>query len=236
MLELVGLAGLEARGVDQISGGQRQRVALARTLVTEPRLVLLDEPLGSLDANLRARMRAELRRIRAELGIAFLHVTGSETEALAMGDRLIVLDRGRVAQFDRPDAIYAQPATPRVARFLNCYNLLPGQVEDGAFVSASGRFPIAGAHREAGEGAYAIRQDLIAIAPSGTRVAADEAGLEARFVTSEYSGAAALYFFALENGGVIEVENHFSHRAPQEFEPRRPYSLIWKASDAVVFG
>jgi ABC-type Fe3+/spermidine/putrescine transport system ATPase subunit len=236
ILELAGLAELEARGVNQISGGQRQRVALARTLVTEPRLVLLDEPLGSLDANLRARMRAELRRIRAELGIAFLHVTGSEIEALAMGDRLIVLDRGRIAQFDRPDAVYAQPATPRVARFLNCYNLLPGRVEGGAFLSGSARFSLSSAHRSAEEPAYAIRQDLITIAPVETRIAADEARLEAKYVTSEYSGAAALYFFELETGEVVEVENHFSHRAPQEFEPRRPYSLIWKASDAVVFG
>ena len=236
VLQLVGLAGLEARGVHQISGGQRQRVALARTLVTEPRLVLLDEPLGSLDANLRARMRAELRRIRAELGIAFLHVTGSEVEALAMGDRLIVLDGGRIAQFDRPDEVYARPATPRVARFLNCYNLIPGRVENGGFLSANAKFPLAGAHRAAGEPAYAIRHDLIAIAPAEARTSADEASLQARFVTSEYSGASALYFFELENGAVVEVENHFSHRAPQEFEPRRPYTLIWKTSDAVVFG
>jgi putative spermidine/putrescine transport system ATP-binding protein len=236
MLELTGLSGLEARGVNQISGGQRQRVALARTLVTEPRLVLLDEPLGSLDANLRARMRAELRRIRAELGVAFLHVTGSEIEALAMGDRLIVLDRGRIAQFDKPDAVYAQPATPRVARFLNCYNLLPGRMENGAFLSGSARFPVAGVRRGAGEPAYAIRQDLIGIAPLETQIGADEAHLEATYLTSEYSGAAALYFFERETGEVIEVENHFSHRAPQEFEPHRPYSLVWKACDAVVFG
>ena len=95
-IELVGLKGLEQRGVHQISGGQKQRVALARTLVIKPKLVLLDEPLGALDANLRQRMRTELRRIREALDIPFLHVTGSETEALSMGDRLIVLDAGRI--------------------------------------------------------------------------------------------------------------------------------------------
>lgn len=236
MLELAGLAGLEGRGVNQISGGQRQRVALARTLVTEPRLVLLDEPLGSLDANLRARMRAELRRIRAELGIAFLHVTGSESEALAMGDRIVVLDRGRIAQFDKPDTVYARPATARVARFLNCYNLLPGRIAGGVFLSGRAKFPLGAAHRSSGDPAYAIRQDLITIAPVEMLPALDEARLEAKYVTSEYTGAAALYFFELETGEVVEVENHFSHRAPQEFEPHRPYSLIWKTSDAVVFG
>ena len=129
MLELVGLKGFEDRAVHQISGGQKQRVALARTLVIRPELVLLDEPLGALDANLRLRMRGELRRIREQLGIPFLHVTGSETEALAMGDRLIVLDSGRMSQFGRPSEIYDRPANPNVARFLNCYNVFDGSIE-----------------------------------------------------------------------------------------------------------
>jgi putative spermidine/putrescine transport system ATP-binding protein len=120
IIALVGLAGLEDRFITQISGGQRQRVALARTLVTEPRLVLLDEPLGALDSNLRARMRSELRQIRERLGVTFLHVTGNETEALAMGDTVIVLARGRVAQAADGDAVYNKPALPSVARFLNC--------------------------------------------------------------------------------------------------------------------
>ncbi|MCA9861339.1 MAG: ABC transporter ATP-binding protein, partial [Thermomicrobiales bacterium] len=126
VIELVGLAGMEGRGVHQISGGQKQRVALARTLVMAPQLVLLDEPLGALDANLRSRMRNELRSIREQLGVTFLHVTGSETEALAMGDRVVVLDRGRIAQFAAPDEVYARPATPNVAHFLNRYNLFDG--------------------------------------------------------------------------------------------------------------
>ena len=136
MLDLVGLKGLEDRGVHQISGGQKQRVALARTLVIRPKLVLLDEPLGALDANLRLRMRAELRRIREQLAIPFLHVTGSETEALAMGDRLIVLDKGRVIQFGRPSEIYDRPANPLVARFLNCYNVFDGAIEGEGFPHA----------------------------------------------------------------------------------------------------
>ena len=142
MLELVGLAGFEGRAVHQISGGQKQRVALARTLVIRPELVLLDEPLGALDANLRLRMRGELRRIREQLGIPFLHVTGSETEALAMGDRLIVLDSGRMSQFGRPSEIYDRPANPNVARFLNCYNVFDGAIEGNSFRTAYGSFPL----------------------------------------------------------------------------------------------
>jgi putative spermidine/putrescine transport system ATP-binding protein len=236
IIELVGLTGLADRGVHQISGGQRQRVALARTLVTEPRLVLLDEPLGALDANLRGRMRSELRSIRERLGVTFLHVTGSESEALAMGDRVIVLDHGRIGQFDEPDTVYNQPASPNVARFLNCYNIFGGRLEGGQFVGSGGRFALGGTRRAATEPAYCIRQDLIDIRPQDSALRAGEAGLSAHFVTSEYSGASVQYFFEIEGGRAVEVEAHLSHRRPEELEPRRQYTLAWNADQAVVFG
>ena len=236
MIDLVGLGGLADRGVHQISGGQRQRVALARTLVTEPRLVLLDEPLGALDANLRSRMRAELRQIRERLGVTFLHVTGSESEALAMGDRVIVLDRGRVGQFDEPDAVYTQPASENVARFLNCYNIFAGHLDGGRFVAAGGAFVLPNARRAAPEPAYCIRQDLIDIRPSDAAMRAGETGLVARFVTSEYSGSSVQYFFEVEGGRAVEVEAHLSHRRPEDLEPKRPYTLAWHADHALVFG
>lgn len=103
----MGLDGFGHRGVGAISGGQRQRVALARTLVTEPRIVMLDEPLGALDANLRARMCNELRAIRERLKVSFLHVTGSETEALMMGDCVAVLVEELNARFGGIDVIVA---------------------------------------------------------------------------------------------------------------------------------
>ncbi len=223
MIALVGLAGLEARGVHQISGGQRQRVALARTLVTEPRLVLLDEPLGALDANLRARMCGELRRIRSQLGVTFLHVTGSETEALAMGDRVVVLDAGRVAQFEPPEVVYNRPASARVARFLNCYNLLAAAPsQEPSSVPDSGRTT------------YAIRQDLIAVRPIDAVVDAREMRLAAAFVTSENSGPGATYFFRMPSGEIVTVEHHFSRHEPQTFEPDRTYQLVWNAEDALI--
>ena len=236
VIDLVGLKGLEDRGVTQISGGQRQRVALARTLVTEPRLVLLDEPFGALDANLRMRMRTELRAIRERLGVTFLHVTGSETEALAMGDTVIVLDRGRIGQMDEPDTVYNRPASPAVAKFLNCYNLFEGSLASDAFVSPAGRFPLsASATRRPGGPAYAVRYDRIEVRPAPAETAPDEVAIEGTFVTSEYTGASVLSFFSLADGRVVEVEDHLSHRAPPTYAPQQRYGLVWKRDAALVF-
>ena len=235
MVDLVGLSGLEGRAVTAISGGQRQRVALARTLVAEPSLVLLDEPLGALDANLRARMCGELRRIRERLGITFLHVTGSETEALAMGDRVVVLDAGRIAQVDAPDAVYASPADAGVARFLNCYNLLAGRSASGGFDSEGGRLPAPGSTPAGGgDAVYAIRHDVISVRPLDAPTTGEEGRLTADFVASEYSGPSITSFFRLPSGTMVTVEDHLSHREPRSFEPGRPYGLVWRAADALV--
>jgi ABC-type Fe3+/spermidine/putrescine transport system ATPase subunit len=236
MIDLVGLTGLDQRGVHQISGGQRQRVALARTLVTEPRVVLLDEPLGALDANLRMRMRGELRRIRSQLGVTFLHVTGSETEALAMGDRIIVLDAGRIGQFDVPDTVFNKPASPNVARFLNCYNLFAGTIEGASFAAEGNHFAIGPIRTPSRNAAYVIRQDLITIRPTREPVRSEEACLTATYLASEYTGAAFMYFFKTENGHIIEVENHLSHRPAQDLVVDAPYTLAWKTEDAIIFG
>ena len=237
IMELVGLGGLGGRNVNQISGGQRQRVALARTLITEPRLVLLDEPLGALDANLRMRMRAELRTIRERLNIPFLHVTGNESEALAMGDSVVVLDRGTIRQIGDSDTVYNRPASPAVARYLNRYNLFSGAVADQVFASAEARFPIGGAAILDGgdEPAYAIRYDRIEVRPAGAARRDNEVGVEAAFVASEYTGASQVSFFALPDGKVIEVESHVSLRAPERYEPRTRYSLTWDREAALVY-
>jgi putative spermidine/putrescine transport system ATP-binding protein len=235
IIALVGLGGLERRAVNQISGGQRQRVALARTLVTRPRVVLLDEPLGALDANLRTRMRGELRRIQSELGVSFVHVTGSETEALAMGDRMVVLDAGRVAQIDQPGTLYTRPATPNVARYLNCYQLFDGRFAADGFSSTVGRFNLP-ATRLDGDGAvYAVRRDQIEVRPFVSTADAGESSVGGVFLASEYSGPAVLYLFRLEDGRIVEVDHHLSHHPPQEFVTNERYRLVWRDASAIAF-
>jgi ABC-type Fe3+/spermidine/putrescine transport system ATPase subunit len=235
IIDLVGLAGLENRAVTQISGGQKQRVALARTLVTEPKMVLLDEPLGALDANLRARMRHELREIRERCGVTFLHVTGSETEALAMGDTVLVLDRGRIAQKDVSDMVYNRPVSADVARFLNCYNIFSGAIEGDRLVAKAASLPLAGLRQPSAAPSYAIRHDRIAIRATQDPVAADEVCIKGQFLADEYTGSAIYSFFALEDGSVFEVETHLSHRTRQDLVPQCPYALVWKKEDALVY-
>ena len=233
VIAMVGLTGLEERGVAQISGGQKQRVALARTLVMRPKLVLLDEPLGALDANLRLRMRAELRQIREQLGIPFLHVTGSETEALAMGDRVIVLDHGRIGQFGKPDEVYNRPATPNVARFLNRYNVFDGALDGEVFASSYGRFAF-GARMPSAKSAYAVRYDRLVAKPTGSVSPAP--AIRVNYVASEYLGAAIMHFFETNDGKVLEVEHHLSNGPPSTFSEGEAYELTWTAEDGIVFG
>jgi len=233
MIAMVGLAGMEGRGVDQISGGQRQRVALARTLAMEPKLVLLDEPLGALDANLRGRMRNELRAIRERLGVTFLHVTGSENEALAMGDRVVVLDRGRIIQSGTADQVYDAPASPDVAHFLNRFNLFEGSLSDGRFTGAFGtvRTPAA---RKSSRDIYAVRYDRMRVRSGAAQ--AEGPALKATFVASEYLGSSIMNFFETGDGQVVELEHHLSLGAPDAYEARKDYVLTWDPDQAIVFG
>ena len=127
-LEQVGLAGYEDRRIDELSGGQQQRVALARAVVIAPSVLLLDEPLSNLDAKLREETRAQIRHVQSEAGITGVYVTHDQAEAMAMSDRIAVLEAGRVHQVDTPRTIYHRPATAFVARFIGRSNVLPVEV------------------------------------------------------------------------------------------------------------
>ena len=137
-LGVVALEGFAERYPNQLSGGQRQRVALARALICEPKLILLDEPLGALDAELRRQMQEFLKSLQRQVRISFLFVTHDQEEAIAMSDRICVMNQGRIEQIGAPDEIYYRPRTRFVATFFGDNNLLPGQRQGAAVATAFG--------------------------------------------------------------------------------------------------
>src|SRR5207247_10536293 len=129
-LEMVGLTELAQRKPRALSGGQQQRVALARVLVTKPKALLLDEPLGDLDRLLQLRMRVELRNLQRQLGLMFIHVTHNQEEALSMADRIVVMNEARIQQIADPLTIATKPATELVARFMGDNNIIRGKLAE----------------------------------------------------------------------------------------------------------
>jgi len=130
VLELVQLVGFEKRMPDELSGGQRQRVAIARAIINEPKVLLLDEPLGALDLQLRRQMQTELKRLQKQLGITFVYITHDQEEALNMSDRIAVMRDGKFEQIGTPQEVYDHPRTSYVARFVGSANILHGTVTD----------------------------------------------------------------------------------------------------------
>ena len=138
MLAMMQITRLADRRIDQLSGGQRQRVALARAIAVRPRALLLDEPLTALDAKLRDTLRLEIDSLLRSLGITAIYVTHDQAEAMALGDRIVVMEHGRVAQIGKPRDIYQRPATRFVAEFIGTMNRLSGVVRNGAFTCRAG--------------------------------------------------------------------------------------------------
>ena len=173
MLSLVGLSGFEARDVTSLSGGQQQRVAIARALVCEPRVLLLDEPLGALDLKLRKDMQIELKRIQQRTGITFIYVTHDQEEALAISDRIAVMKDGHIMQIGTPRDIYAKPQNPFVAGFIGVSNFLDCEVNapapGNAAVSIKGELditvPVSRAYT--GSGKISARPEQLFFSESG---------------------------------------------------------------------
>lgn len=199
-LALVGLTAFADRRPAQLSGGQQQRVALARTIVIEPEVLLLDEPLSNLDAKLRVEMRAELRALQRKLGITAIYVTHDQEEANAIADRIALLDQGRIQQIGTPIELYDQPANRFVATFLGTANLIEGRVSNGAFLNDG--FALPAINAPDGPACISIRPQDIALS-AGT------AGIGAVVVEREFLGSVVRY--RLETGGqtiVAEVPHH----------------------------
>jgi putative spermidine/putrescine transport system ATP-binding protein len=166
LVALTNITGLEDRRVDQLSGGQRQRVALARAVAIRPGILLLDEPLTALDAALRDRLRGELNRLLRSLGITTIYVTHDQAEAMELGDRIVVMQKGVIAQIGTPRDIYFTPQTRFVAEFVGAANILEAPVADGHLVLPGGRLALAGAADTASAIAM-VRPETIRIVGEG---------------------------------------------------------------------
>ncbi len=167
MLELVGLGRFANRYANQMSGGQQQRVALARALAIQPQVLLLDEPLSALDAKVRSRLRDEIRRVQLEVGITTLFVTHDQEEALAIADRVGVMQAGKLEQLGPPTLVYSRPATPFVADFVGLTNRIPAEVKFGGVEVRGTQLPLVQQDVPTGPAIALVRPEAVTIAGNG---------------------------------------------------------------------
>ena len=202
-LEMVGLGHLGERYAHQLSGGQQQRVALARALVTRPRVLLLDEPLSALDAKVRVQLRDEIRRIQTELGITTLFVTHDQEEALAVADRVAVMNAGNIEQIGTPEELYTKPATAFVANFVGLTNRVPAELIGGTVRVHGASLPLLGEAQPDGAVTALIRPENIEFAAEG---------LAATVVTSSFLGNVRRTQVRLADDSLLSVQHDVSER------------------------
>lgn len=242
MLELVQLGGFEKRYPSQLSGGQRQRVAIARALINEPKVLLLDEPLGALDLKLRKQMQLELKRLQRKLNITFVYVTHDQEEALSMSDRIAIMHDGVLEQVDVPEKIYEYPATKFVATFIGETNLFEGCVSkvDGDEVTVTFESGSAVAY---GNG-YNVGQ-LVAISVRPERIQYSTEPQEGFNVVGKvkeqvYVGSVLKTLVSLGNGGEVKIERLAGQPLPKDgivylhWDKKEAGKLI-KSNDDIIF-
>jgi len=225
-LALVGLSGFEHRFPRRMSGGQQQRVALARALVIEPSVLLLDEPLSNLDAKLREEMQIELRQIQRRLGTTTVLVTHDQGEAMALSDRVVVMNAGRVEQIAPPHEAYERPATAFVASFLGKTNLLRGMVErraEGSVFTVGGS-DVATVEAPPGPCVAVVRPERIALT-------APEEGLRGTVAARVFQGSHWMLHIDTQAGPVLVIRQNTGGAVPGEGEA---VGLVWAEADMAL--
>jgi len=222
-LRMVKMQEFAASRPSKLSGGQQQRVALSRAIVNRPLLLLLDEPLSALDANLRKQMQSELKALQRELGITFLFVTHDQEEAMALSDRIALLRNGALEQVASPREIYAHPATAYTAQFIGQTNLLRGEILDGRAKCGALQWPTDG---PSGAAIFSLRPEAIrlasdAVAPPGT--ARFRAALQQQF----FSGASELLEVDCGGGQLLRV------RIPARGPLSGEHEFVFSAAEAI---
>jgi iron(III) transport system ATP-binding protein len=228
-LSMLGLAGLEARLPSELSGGQQQRVAVARALVLEPAVLLFDEPLSNLDAKLRRRVRQEIRELQQSLQLTVLYVTHDQSEALAVSDEIIVMDKGRIAQQGSPQQLYRQPASHFLADFIGDANLVEGELVrhgDALHFSAAGvTLPVRADGLAAGPATLALRPHRLRL------IAAEGAALTGTCKRADYLGS-HIEVLALTPWGELLVFADADAAEPPV--AGAPIGLAFEPQDAIV--
>ncbi|WP_112874513.1 ABC transporter ATP-binding protein [Paracoccus endophyticus] len=238
-LERMQIAEFADRNIAQLSGGQRQRVALARSLVVEPQILLLDEPLSALDAALKVRMQSLLKNLQRQTGITFVYVTHSQSEAFSMADRVVIMSRGKIEQIGTPQDIYRAPRTRFVADFLGSSNIFDGTVSrilpDGVELDTpSGRLRQTGGSPEGRPGTgrpatLTVLDTRMRLSrtppPDGTNV------VPVRVVGEEFVGATATVYLETEHGQEIRVQKGHEELADLSIQPGQALFAHWSPED-----
>ncbi|MEM9603155.1 MAG: ABC transporter ATP-binding protein [Pseudomonadota bacterium] len=236
-LERMEIGAFADRDISTLSGGQRQRVALARSLVMEPEMLLLDEPLSALDANLVIRMQAVLTQLQRELGITFVYVTHSQSEAFAMADRVVIMSQGRIDQIGTPKDIYRAPANRFVAEFVGRNNILAGEVTgndagDAAVATPSGRYRVPGT--AAGEGArieFVVSADRVSVS---TEAPDDANRVQCTLISEEFVGSVVTLFCESDDGTEFKVQVQERELNQHELSSGDTVWLSWRPEDVHV--
>jgi spermidine/putrescine transport system ATP-binding protein len=241
-LETIELSGFGQRLPHQLSGGQRQRVALARSLIVEPGVLLLDEPLGALDANLRRQMQLELRRVHRDIGLTFIYVTHDQEEALTMSDRIAVMRDGRIEQLGTPTQIYDHPETEFVARFIGQCNVLEAEVTAVSTYSitcqTAGLAPLtvtesgAGSPAKGERIAVALRPEAIRLAKGAVTPAKNGALVHVEDVT--FVGSSLKVSARTSSGKVLDVDLNRRDVGTRTPEPGQDITVAWDAKAATL--
>lgn len=239
--EQVHLGHLLSRRIGQLSGGEKQQVAIAQALVTEPEILLLDKPLSSLDAHLRIKVQSELTALQRELGISFVYVTHNQSEAFAMADRVVVMNKGVVEQIGRPAEIYNRPQTHFVAEFVGANNIFEGRVSkavDGTVVVECSHGPVRiMGHRSALDRGAAV--ELIVQADKLRRRREGEDGrntIRAVLKGREFTGSQVIYHLETAQGVEVKMVLQEPFTEGEGADISAEMELCWTPEDTVILG
>jgi spermidine/putrescine transport system ATP-binding protein len=237
--ELVQLGPFLDRRIGQLSGGQKQRVAIARALVTEPEILLLDEPLSALDAHLRIRMQSEMKRLQQQLGLSFLYVTHNQSEAFAMADRVVVMNRGRIEQYGSSEEIYTRPRTHFVAEFVGNNNIFDGKVVEvqAGLVRVQCADAVINAatdERPPGRGStvsLVVQADKVSSRPSGMP---GENCIGAVLSGREFTGSQVIYHLETAQGVAVKMVAQEPFSQAERAGANAAMQLYWSPADTVI--